>query len=367
MNYTYLKNDQIQGKPTPPIITNITYMSVELDWKENLDRICEKMNTPTNMVNPLAEVIFKKDSSEDWESGYIGYDYRCTCKDLEPDTAYYFRIRFKNLKQFENWSDVVHVQTDQLPITGHEIHVAVKQENSIRLRELLEKGQASIEAMDDLGFTALMYCAQRNLPDMMAILLEAEANTETETSTGKTALMFAAFKGNIECMELLLEYGANVNHADKNGLTALHMAVDGEQPRACRLLIKSSANLEAVDNNLRWTPLLRCAALKNNGNVEVARELIKLRANIDAQDHDGKTALHNCILLGHYDLCRLLLENNANMNLVTSNGHNALVLSESVGNQVSKHCLIQQNNRLFFILFVTLENSKINQRICQSA
>uniref|UniRef100_A0A3Q0KP97 Putative ankyrin repeat-containing n=1 Tax=Schistosoma mansoni TaxID=6183 RepID=A0A3Q0KP97_SCHMA len=346
MNNTYSKDDETQGKPSPPNITSVTYGNVELDWKDYLDKIQEKMNAQSNKINPLAEVIFKKDSSEDWESGYIGYDHRCTCKNLEPDTPYYFRMRFKNLKEFGNWSDVVHVQTDELPVTGHEIHVAVKQGNVIRLRELLEKEQASIEALDELGFTALMYCAQRNLPDIMSILLEANANTETESSTGKTAIMFAAFKGNIECMELLLEYGADVNHSDKNGLTALHIAVDGEQPRAIRLLVKSSSNLEAKDNNLGWTPLLRCAALKNNGNVEVARELIKLNANIDAQDRDGKTALHNCILLGHIDLCRFLLENNANKNLKTNNGHNALVLSESVGNQV--------------------KNSKINQRIRQS-
>ncbi|CAH8638724.1 unnamed protein product [Schistosoma rodhaini] len=333
MNNTYSRDDETQGKASPPNITSVTYGSVELDWKDYLNKIQEKMNAQSNKINPLAEIIFKKDSSEDWESGYIGYDHRCTCKNLEPDTPYYFRMRFKNLKEFGNWSDVVHVQTNELPVTGHEIHVAVKQGNVIRLRELLEKEQASIEALDELGFTALIYCAQRNLPDVMSILLEANANTDTESSTGKTAIMFAAFKGNIECIELLLEYGADVNHSDKNGLTALHMAVDGEQPRAIRLLVKSSSNLEAKDNNLGWTPLLRCAALKNNGNVDVARELIKLNANIDAQDRDGKTALHNCILLGHIDLCRFLLENNANKNLKTNNGHNALVLSESVGNQ----------------------------------
>ncbi|CAH8618002.1 unnamed protein product [Schistosoma haematobium] len=343
MNKTYSKDDKIQGKPSPPNITSVTYVSVDLDWKDYLNKIHEKMNAQSDKINPLAEVIFKKDSSEDWESGYIGYDHQCTCKNLEPDTSYYFRMRFKNLKEFENWSDVVHVQTNQLPVTGHEIHVAIRQENVLRLRELLEKEQASIEAIDELGFTALMYCAQRNLSDMISILLEANANTETESSTGKTAIMFAAFKGNIECMELLLEYGANVNHSDKNGLTALHMAVDGEQPRAIRLLVKSCSNLEAKDNNLGWTPLLRCAALKNNGNVEVARELIKLNANIDAQDRDGKTALHNCILHGHYDLCRFLLENNANVNLKTNNGHSTLVLSESVGNQIpiSIACLSQ--------------------------
>ncbi|TNN20168.1 Fibronectin type 3 and ankyrin repeat-containing 1 protein [Schistosoma japonicum] len=333
MNYS--NDENVRRKPSPPNIIEVTYMSVELNWKEELDKIREKIDAQPNKTNPLAEVIFKKNSSDDWESGYIGYDHRCICKNLEPDTPYYFKIRFKNLKEFENWSDVLHVQTDQLPVTGNEIHAAVRQDNIIRLRELLEKEKASIEVPDNLGFTPLMYCAQRNLSDMMSILLEANASTETETSTGKTAIMFAAFKGNIECMELLLEYGADVHHVDKNGLTALHMAVDGEQPRAIRLLVKSSANLEAVDNNLGWTPLLRCAGLKNNGNVDVARELIKLGANINIQDRDGKTPLHNCILLGHYDLCQLLLENNANMNIKTKNGHNAVELSESIGNQVS--------------------------------
>ncbi|CAH8612741.1 unnamed protein product [Heterobilharzia americana] len=326
-------NNRSQRKPAPPNIVEVTYMSIELDWKEELNRILEEMSKRKMKVNPLAEVILKKDSSDEWENGYIGYDHRYICKNLDPDTTYCFKIRFKNLKEYENWSEIVHVQTDQMPVTGYDIHVAVKQGNSIQLREILEKKQACIEALDDLGFTALMYCAQRNLPDMMSILLEANASTETETSTGKTALMFAAFKGSIECMELLLEYGADVNHADKNGLTALHMAVDGEQPRAIRLLINSRSNLEAIDNNLGWTPLLRCSALKNNGNVEVARELIKLGANINAQDHDGKSSLHNCIIVGHYNLCQFLLENNANIHLQTNNGHNALVLSESIGNQ----------------------------------
>ncbi|CAH8864469.1 unnamed protein product [Trichobilharzia szidati] len=325
--------DKSSGKPSPPNITEVTYMSVELDWEEEVNRIHEKMKQQPKKLNLLAEVILKKDSSDEWENAYIGYDHQCICKNLDPETSYCFKIRFKNLKQYENWSDTVQVQTQKLPVTGHDIHTALKQNNAIQLRELLEKEQGCIEAPDNLGFTPLMYCAQRNLPDMMSILLEANANTETETSTGKTALMFASFKGNTECMELLLEYGADVTHVDKNGLTALHMAVDGEQPKAIRLLVNSSADIEAVDNNLGWTPLLRCSALKNNGNVEVARELIKLGAKIDAQDCDGKTPLHNCIMVGHYDLCQLLLQNNASINLQTNRGHDAVILSESVGNQ----------------------------------
>lgn len=71
MNKTYSKDDKIQGKPSPPNITSVTYVSVDLDWKDYLNKIHEKMNAQSDKINPLAEVIFKKDSSEDWESGYM--------------------------------------------------------------------------------------------------------------------------------------------------------------------------------------------------------------------------------------------------------------------------------------------------------
>ncbi|VDP82087.1 unnamed protein product [Echinostoma caproni] len=124
-------------------------------------------------------------------------------------------------------------------------------------------------------------------------------------------------KGNIECMETLIESGANVDMAEQSGLTALHMATDGEQTRAIKLLVKAGANVEARDHSMGWTPLLRCAGLKNNGNVDVAYELIRLGAQVDALDGDGKTALHNSIINSHQNLCRFLLEHGASLDLIT--------------------------------------------------
>ncbi|KAL7065237.1 hypothetical protein AAHC03_05635 [Spirometra sp. Aus1] len=59
------------------------------------------------------------------------------------------------------------------------------------------------------------------------------------------------------------------------------------------------------------------AGLKNNGNPEVARQLILMGAKIDEQDIYGKTALHNSIICKHAPLCQLLLENGASLTIET--------------------------------------------------
>ncbi|VDK73871.1 unnamed protein product [Dibothriocephalus latus] len=140
---------------------------------------------------------------------------------------------------------------------------------------------------------------------------------ENENAAGKTALMLAAFKGNTECVCHLIEAGARIDHADRSGLSAIHYAVDGEHRATVQRLIELGADPNAKDSNLQWTPLLRCAGLKNNGNTDVAQQLILMGARIDEQDVHGKTALHNAIICKHAALCQLLLEHGASLTIET--------------------------------------------------
>ncbi|KAG5445812.1 Fibronectin type 3 and ankyrin repeat domains protein 1 [Clonorchis sinensis] len=318
--------------PFVPEIVKLTHMSADISWQDELEKYLRSRERTVGR-NVLSELSMRKEGTVDWTSIYSGYDVHYLKKDLQPDTIYYFRLRLENMDGQGPWSKEAVGRTAKAPMTGFDIHRALKQGNPSLLREILGKEEAYLEAPDNLGFTPLMYCAQRNLQDMMEVLLDWNADPNTQDSTGKTALMFAAFKGNIECIETLLDCGSDVNITDQNDLTALHMAVDGEQPRAIRLLVKSGANLEAREVGMKWTPLLRCAGLKNNGNVEVAHELVRLGAEIDAADEDGKTALHNAILNGHHDLCDFLIKHGASLELVTRTNHNAVQLAESFGNR----------------------------------
>ena len=56
------------------------------------------------------------------------------------------------------------------------------------------------------------------------------------------------------------------------------------------------------------------------GAVEAVRALADVRANLDAQDPEGTTALIIAIINGHYDVATALAERGANPNLADIKG-----------------------------------------------
>jgi hypothetical protein len=47
------------------------------------------------------------------------------------------------------------------PLTGEHVHKAIRRNDVIDLRKILESGTANVEATDQLGFTPLMQAAQK--------------------------------------------------------------------------------------------------------------------------------------------------------------------------------------------------------------
>ena len=52
-----------------------------------------------------------------------------------------------------------------------------------------------------------------------------------------------------------------------------------------------------------------------SGNSDVARLLLRLEAEIDVKDKDGKTSLMIAVVNGHQNLVELLLEHNADLSI----------------------------------------------------
>lgn len=83
-----------------------------------------------------------------------------------------------------------------------------------------------INSKDQEGWTALMWAAARNHPQIITLLLECNADINALDYEGMTALMWASFKGCVENAKILLDHGADLSIKDDEGKSALQWATD---------------------------------------------------------------------------------------------------------------------------------------------
>ena len=94
-----------------------------------------------------------------------------------------------------------------------------------------------------------------------------------------------------------------------------------------RSYLEQRADVNAVDGNGRTA----LAVASRNGHLDVVRVLLEHGANVNAVDEDGWTALAVACIDGHLDVVRVLLEHGANVNAVDGNGWTALRVASENG------------------------------------
>jgi ankyrin repeat protein len=117
-------------------------------------------------------------------------------------------------------------------------------------------------------------------------------------------LMWAARHGNIELMRLLLAAGADTERRDFNGDRAMVWAASAGQAGSIALLIAAGSPVDAPDDPYQMSPLMLAA---RSGHPHAVRILIIARADLDARDHSGGTALYEAVLTQNPESVRLLL------------------------------------------------------------
>ena len=60
------------------------------------------------------------------------------------------------------------------------------------------------------------------------------------------------------------------------------------------------------------------------GNESLCRLLLEQKADVNIQDNNGYTPLHWCASIGNEKLCRLLVEHNASVNIQDNLGYTPL-------------------------------------------
>ncbi len=218
------------------------------------------------------------------------------------------------------------------------LHWAVRSDDLGEVRRLLREG-ANAKATNRYGVTPLSLAAEVGDPALIDVLLAAGADARASLSSGQTMLMIAARTGNAAVIRALVAHGAVVNARENVlGETALIWAAAENHGEAIAALAQAGAdvNLRSIEPKFPrrdygdgksgrftvlprggWTPLMYAA--RQNAK-DAIRALVAARADVNAADPDGTTALTLAIINAHYDTAALLLDLGADPNLADARG-----------------------------------------------
>ncbi|XP_055599641.1 ankyrin-1-like isoform X1 [Uranotaenia lowii] len=199
------------------------------------------------------------------------------------------------------------------------LHYAVWQNNEAAVNLLLVRN-AEIDAIDEVGYSALHLAAEHGYYDLAKTLLDSGCKVDyrepsddpyPRTTLCDEPLRLALRNKHYEVARLLLSRGADPNKRYFFG-SEINLANDIE---SLELLLAYGANTEARDRS-GITPLMR--AVRTNGSIDSVLLLLQYGANVNAMTdarNDYRTVLHYAVLSGNASLVNMLIKQGARVDI----------------------------------------------------
>jgi len=183
---------------------------------------------------------------------------------------------------------------------------AAEKGHDLIVNTLLESGANPNQTTEDNKTTALLDAVRKGHVLIVNTLLKAGANPDQGNAL-ETPLGRASFDGKASIAEALLNAGADCNKVvvSDNQATALCCAAQKGHVDVVNLLLKAGADFNKTTTE-GCTPLM--FAIRNNKNLAIAERLLRLGADTEKLDKNGKTALDYEIEAGNINRISFLLE-----------------------------------------------------------
>ncbi|WP_157148972.1 ankyrin repeat domain-containing protein [Brachyspira pilosicoli] len=171
-------------------------------------------------------------------------------------------------------------------------------------------------------------------------LINNGADINVTNEDGETPLMYASKVHNIKVIELLIQKGADINAFDNYGNTALIYGVNNLE--TVKLLVENGADVNFYKGGS--TALISACEYSHERNIDLIKYLVSKKANINAQDNKGDTALNKTldtsdegsIDILDFEIANFLIEQGADVNIKNKREYTPLIyLGMGEGNNKS--------------------------------
>ena len=157
-------------------------------------------------------------------------------------------------------------------------------------------GNISVNIQDNTGTTAAIYCIRQGLIDVVKILEDQGADITLADNEGKTAVTYAAEKG---LLKMLSDQGVDLKLTDKHGLKLNEVVQQCPLQTVEYLLDEKIVDIDEKDDATGETALMGTmnsthlwdSAITSNNITETLSLLLKRKADVNATNNNGYTAL----------------------------------------------------------------------------
>ena len=167
---------------------------------------------------------------------------------------------------------------------------AAEYDNAAQIFRQLVKMGIDVNEKNETGKTALMYAVCH--PVAFNTLIELGADAHVRDADGRNALLHAGLKAYFTSgtINTLIQAGLDINAADNFGKTALHYVAEANRMDPMEILVKMGADVGIRLENGK-TVLMESVSDCWNFSKECLESILAARADVNACDNDGRTAL----------------------------------------------------------------------------
>lgn len=210
------------------------------------------------------------------------------------------------------------------------LHFAIQYDRIEAIRLLIAR-RANCQQPDHAGVRPIHRAAQYGSIDALHVLIGQEhVPVNVRSLNERTPLHNAASSGNVDVLRYLLENGMaqHLEDHDIYDFTPLYLTVDAGHLAAMNFLISRGANVNTRDVYL-WTLLHRAAY---RGYTRITTELLP-RISAEGRAQDNWTPLHEAADKGQFDIVKILVDHNVNLDAQVRTGETAVDIAAASNHQ----------------------------------